>query len=75
MVQFPLISILLLWREMPPPPFCVAVLLAIVVSSYIMILLSVANIAPPRLAWLFDKLLTPVKIIVDWKLAIVPPSG
>ena len=40
-----------------------------------MILLSVANIAPPRLAWLFDKLLTPVKITVDWKLVITPPSS
>ena len=44
----------------------VAVLLAIVVSPYITILLSVADIAP-LLAWLCDELLIPVKT-VDWML-------
>ena len=75
MIQVPLTSRSLCWREIPPPLLTVAVLLAIVVSPYIMILLSMANIAPPRLAWLFDKMLTPVKITVDWKLVIAPPSS
>ena len=41
-----------------------------------MIVLSVADIAPPSLAWLLEirVLLSDVNITVDWKLVITPPS-
>ena len=56
-VQFPLISRRLSLSEIPPPLLLAVViklLLAIVVSPYIMIVLSMANIAPPSLAGLLE---------------------
>ena len=73
--HIPLISRRLCLREIPPP-LLFAILLAIVVSPYIVIVLSVANSAPPSLARLFEKCttLSLVKFTVDWKLVIAPPS-
>ena len=59
---------------MPPPLLFVAVLLAIVVVPYNRIILSIASIAPPCLAWLFIRLISPLKMIVDWKHVNAPPS-
>ena len=63
----------LCWRKIPPP-LIIAELFSTVISPYIIILLSVANIAPPYLARLFDNLLSPVKIMLEWILVIAPPS-
>ena len=55
---------------------CSYIVIAIFVSPYMMILLFVANIAPPWHALLgcLIKMILPIKITVDCKLVIAPPS-